>query len=183
MNSTETLPPLVWVDLEMTGLDPVRDHILEIAVVLTDKDLEVIAEGPNRVIHVEQAFFDALPGSQKQWLDEHGLVQDSIESTHTLAAIENEVLAFLTAHITQGTSPLCGNTISKDRAFLERHMPRVASLLHYRNIDVSTIKELARRWRPDIYESWQKKDAHRARDDILESIAELRHYRETFFRT
>ncbi len=173
---------MVWVDLEMTGLDPVRDHILEIAVVVTDKDLNVIAEGPDKVIHQTQEVFDAVSEEQQGWLREHNLIADSLTSPHILPDVENEVVAFLEEHVPKGVTPLCGNTISKDREFLARYMPRVIEHLHYRNIDVSTVKELARRWRPELYEQVKKKEAHRARDDIYESIAELRWYRDNFFK-
>lgn len=173
---------MVWVDLEMTGLDPMRDRILEIAVVVTDKDLQVVAEGPDRIIHEPQDFLDALPQEQKDFLHKNGLLVDVPQSVHLLPDVEDEVLAFLEQHVAKGLAPLCGNTISKDREFLARYMPRVTGYLHYRNIDVSTIKELARRWRPDIFEHVQKKETHRARDDIYESIEELTWYREQFFK-
>jgi len=173
---------MVWVDLEMTGLDPMRDRILEIAVVVTDKDLNVIAEGPNRIIHEPQEFLDALPQEQKDFLHKDGLWVDSPASPHLLQDVEVEVVAFLQEHVEAGKAPLCGNTISKDRAFLEVHMPRVTEHLHYRNIDVSSIKELARRWRLEVYEQVKKKETHRAREDIFESIEELKWYRKSLFR-
>lgn len=173
---------MVWVDLEMTGLDPVRDHILEIAVVVTDKDLNVVAEGPNRIIHESQEFLNALPDEQKAFLHKDGLWLDAPASTHLLPDVEDELVKFLEEYVEKGRAPLCGNTISKDREFLTRYMPRVVEHLHYRNVDVSTIKELARRWKPEVLEQVQKKETHRARDDIYESIEELELYREQFFK-
>lgn len=175
--------PLVWVDLEMTGLDIATDHIVEIAVVVTDKNLNVLAEGPNRIIHLSQDVLDALTEDRKTFMKMDGLWRDVPESTNELRDVENEVLAFLQSHVEQGTAPLCGNTISKDRQFLEKEMPRVIEHLHYRNIDVSSVKELARRWRPDVFDQVKKAQNHRALDDIYESIEELKVYREYFFKT
>jgi oligoribonuclease len=172
---------MVWVDLEMTGLDPLQDRILEIAIVVTDKDLNVVAEGPCRIIHESRAFLERLPEEQKQFLHKDGLWDDAPKSTHLLPDVEDEVVAFLEQQVPKGVAPLCGNTISKDREFLTHHMPRVVEHLHYRNIDVSSLKELARRWKPELLGQVKKKETHRARDDIYESIEELKLYRRELF--
>ena len=171
---------LVWMDLEMTGLDVLKDTIVEIATIITDENLEIIAEGPNRIIHVDEAFLNTR---NRAFLDEHGLTPEILESTLTLHDAEVETLAFLHKWISPQSSPLCGNSIGMDRRFLAFHMPSIDEYLHYRSIDVSSIKELARRWHPAVFKEVQtlKKETHRARDDILESIAELQLYRERFF--
>ena len=179
---------LVWVDLEMTSLVDVRtDRITEIAVILTDKDLNVIAEGPEIVIHVDDALFDRdrVPASARAIYGDNGLRKLSAESTISLEEAEQKVLAFLQEHVAEKTAPLCGNTIHMDRHFLRIHMPRVDEYLFYRCIDVSSIKELARRWAPPIYEEAERRKGekpHRAKGDILNSIEELRFYRDTFFK-
>ncbi len=182
MESGAVAGRLVWIDLEMTGLDITTDHIIEIAVVVTDANLAVVAEGPDRVIHYDQSMLDLLSEDRQEFMRMDGTWVDVPQSTHSLPEVEQEVLGFLIEHVEKGTAPLCGNTISKDRQFLEKEMPAVASYLHYRNIDVSSIKELARRWRPDLTERVQKQGRHRARDDIYESIDELVLYRNEFFK-
>jgi|SRR5690606_7155949 len=173
--------PLVWMDLEMSGLEPERHEILEIAVLVTDANLEVIAEGPDVVLHQPDAVLDAMD----EWCTQHhgdsGLTAAVKASTISLSDAEAEVLAFVRAHCPAGKSPLCGNSIGQDRRFLAAYMPQLESFLHYRNVDVSSIKELARRWYPRLEEP-SKKETHRAMDDILESIAELRFYRRSIFR-
>jgi oligoribonuclease len=173
--------PLVWMDLEMSGLDPDTCTILEIATLVTDADLNVIAEGPELVIHHDDAVLDAMD----EWCTKHhgasGLTAQVKASTISLADAESRTLDFIAAHCEARTAPLCGNTIWQDRRFLVKYMPRVDAHLHYRLVDVSTIKELGRRWYPDLKVPG-KSDAHRAMDDIRESIAELRFYREHLFR-
>lgn len=172
---------LVWMDLEMTGLDPERDVILEMATIITDGDLNVIAEGPVLALHQSEA---TLAGMD-EWNTTHhtasGLVQRvRTEGVGTLEA-EATTLAFIERHVEKGQAPLCGNTIWQDRRFLARYMPRLEGYLHYRMIDVSTVKELARRWRPELLAGFSKESQHLALADIRESIAELAYYRANFF--
>lgn len=173
---------LIWVDLEMTGLNPEVDRILEIATLVTDKDLNIVAEGPNLIVHQPDAILDAMD----EWCTTHhgesGLTQKVKDSELSEAAAEQQTLEFLEEWVEPGESPLCGNSIWQDRRFLIRYMPGLDSYCHYRNIDVSTVKELARRWRPEVAEGVQKKGSHRALDDIKESIDELKHYRANFFK-
>lgn len=178
----QTNQRLIWLDLEMTGLDPERDRIIEIATLVTDADLNLVAEGPNLVIHQD----DALLAGMDEWNTEHhgasGLTQRVRVSTLNEAEAEQQTLAFLRQHLPAGVSPLCGNSICQDRRFLWRYMPRLEAYFHYRHLDVSTLKELYKRWWPEA-EKFSKKSAHRALDDIHESIAELRFYRTHFIRT
>lgn len=172
---------LVWVDLEMTGLDPARHAIVEIATVVTDAELRIVAEGPSLVVHASE---DALAGMDDYVRDLHtksGLLDRIRSSTISLAEAEAATLRFVRDHGPPRSSPLCGNSIHKDRQFLERHMPALEAHLHYRNIDVSTLKELVRRWYGERVPPFAKGDKHRALDDIRESIAELRYYRERVF--
>ena len=173
--------PLVWIDLEMSGLDPEQHHILEAAVVITDGELNIIAQGPNLIVHQEQSVLDAMD----EWCTTHhgdsGLSAAVQASELTLAAAEEQLLAFIAEHCPAGTAPLCGNSIGQDKRFLVRYMPKLDAYLHYRIIDVSSIKELARRWYPSL-SAPPKKETHRALDDILESIEELRFYRSSIFR-
>jgi oligoribonuclease len=173
---------LIWVDLEMTGLNPDTDRIIEIATVVTDKDLNVLAQGPNLVVHQSDEALDAMD----EWCTTHhgesGLTQRVKDSTLSDADAEAETLMFLKEWVEPGASPLCGNSIWQDRRFLVRYMPFLDAFCHYRNIDVSTLKELARRWHPEVLKGFQKQGSHRALDDILESIGELKHYREHFIR-
>lgn len=168
---------LVWIDLEMTGLDPDQDHILEIATLITDKDLDLLAEGPTLIVHQPDSVLDAM----NEWCVVHhgesGLTQKVRDSQVSLAQAEQETLAFVQQWVNEGQSPLCGNSIWQDRRFLIKHMPRLDAYFHYRNIDVSTLKELAFRWRPELKLGFEKKGAHRALDDIKESIEELKYYR------
>ncbi len=172
---------LVWMDLEMTGLDPAEDLILEIATIITDDDLNIMAEGPELVIHQSDDVLRAM----NPWCIEHhaasGLTARVQQSRVSTAEAEQLTLAFLHQHCSEDSPPLCGNSIHQDRRFLQAWMPELEAFFHYRNIDVSTIKELARRWYADDVVP-QKKEAHRALDDIRESIAELRHYRQALFR-
>ena len=177
----EAAPRLVWVDLEMTGLDPRTCTIVEIATIVTDQDLNVLAEGPSLVIHPTDEALAGMSSFVRELHTKSGLLDRIQASTITLAEAERETLAFLAAHTTKGVSPLCGNSVWKDRAFLEAYMPDVVSFLHYRLIDVSTIKELVRRWYPPPLHAPKKKEAHRALEDIRESIEELRWYRSRIF--
>ncbi|MBY6028138.1 oligoribonuclease [Halomonas sp. DP8Y7-1] len=173
---------LIWIDLEMTGLDPQRERIIEVATLITDGDLNVIAEGP--VIAVNQS--EALLAGMDEWNTrthgESGLVERVRKSTVDTAGAERQTLAFLAAHVAPGSSPMCGNSIHQDRRFLEREMPELWAFFHYRNLDVSTLKELAKRWNPEALEGFSKRNVHLAMDDIKESIAELAHYRKTFLK-
>ena len=172
---------LIWIDLEMTGLNPDADRIIEIATVVTDSDLNVLATGPVRVIHQSEA---CLAGMD-EWNTSHhgasGLTEAVRRSDCDEAQAERETLEFLGQHVAFGVSPMCGNSICQDRRFLARWMPDLERFFHYRNLDVSTLKELARRWYPDQVEELQKASAHRALEDIRESIRELEHYRRLMF--
>ncbi len=173
---------LVWMDLEMTGLDPDRDTILEIATLITTSGLELVAEGPVLAIHQSAKTMAAMD----EWNREHhgasGLTQRVLASTVSMARAEQSVLQFVQQYCPPRTSPLCGNSICQDRRFLARHMPAFEAYLHYRNIDVSTLKELVRRWYPDGPQAPEKRHSHLALDDIRESIEELRFYRRHYFR-
>lgn len=177
---------LCWVDLEMTSIrDVLVDRITEIAVVLTDKDLNVVAEGPEIVIHADPALFRDIPEHTRAVHDASGIEAAVAASTTTMAEAEEQVLAFLKEHCVEGTAPLCGNSIHMDRHFLRMQMRSVNDYLFYRCIDVSSIKELARRWAPELYEEAEKRKGekpHRAKGDILNSIAELKFYRDNFFK-
>ena len=173
---------LVWIDLEMTGLDPNKERIIEVATLITDADLNVVAEGP--VIAVKQS--DSLLASMDDWNQkthgESGLVARVKASSVETASAEQQTLDFLRQYVTPGSSPMCGNSIHQDRRFLEREMPALWSFFHYRNLDVSSVKELAKRWNPGALAGFSKRNVHLAMDDIKESIAELAHYRNTFLR-
>ena len=172
---------LVWIDMEMTGLDPEADVILEIASLVTDNNLDVIAQGPALVIHQNES---AL-ASMDKWNTEHhtasGLVQRVRRSEVSVTEAEAVTLQFVQRYAEQHAAPLCGNSVWQDRRFLKRYMPLLEDWLHYRIVDVSTVKELARRWKPELVDGFTKKNTHRALDDIRESVAELKHYRERFF--
>lgn len=167
----------------MTGLDPDRHHIVEIATLLTDDDLALVAEGPDLIVHATPAELAAMDQFVTDMHTRSGLLPEIQASTVTLADATEATLSFLREHIAEPrTVPLCGNSIGTDRRFLAKHMSEVEDFLHYRSIDVSTVKELARRWRPDAFASAPKKrGGHRAMDDIRESLEELRHYRATMF--
>lgn len=174
---------LIWIDLEMTGLSPERDVIIEIATVVTDADLNVLAEGPALAIHQ----CDAVLAGMDEWnTRQHGgsgLTERVRSSAVTTRAAEQATLDFLSAWVPPGKSPMCGNTICQDRRFLARHMPRLESFFMYRNLDVSTLKELARRWHPEVFAGFSKNSSHLALDDIRDSIAELQYYRKHLLRT
>ncbi|RMG31255.1 MAG: oligoribonuclease [Gammaproteobacteria bacterium] len=173
---------LVWIDLEMTGLDPDTDRILEIATIVTTRDLDIVAEGPVIAIHQPEAVLAAMDDWNREHHGRSGLIDRVRSSRYSEADAEAETLAFLARHVPERTSPMCGNSICQDRRFLARGMPRLEAWFHYRNLDVSTIKELAARWAPELLSGFRKQNTHRALEDIRESIAELRYYRERFFR-
>jgi oligoribonuclease len=173
---------LVWIDLEMTGLDPARDRIIEIATVVTDKQLEVLAEGPVIAIHQDDATLAAMDDWNTRQHGESGLVGRVRASRASERDAELATLAFLARFAEPGASPMCGNSICQDRRFLVRWMPELEKFFHYRNLDVSTLKELARRWAPSVAGGLRKESRHLALEDVRDSIAELRYYREHFLR-
>lgn len=175
---------LAWMDLEMTGLDPVRHRIVEIATLITDDELQIVAEGPDLVVRLEDGDLAAMDDFVRTMHTKSGLLPAIEASTVSLAEAGEATMAFLRQHIAQaGTVPLCGNSIGTDRRFLAAWLPEVESYLHYRSIDVSTVKELAKRWYPDAYARAPKKaGGHRALDDIRESVAELVYYRNALFK-
>ncbi|MBS7455755.1 oligoribonuclease [Coralloluteibacterium stylophorae] len=168
---------LIWIDLEMTGLDPDTDSILEIATVVTDRDLDVVAEGPELAIRHPLERLEAMDEWNRNQHGRSGLWQRVLESEVSMIEAETRTLDFLAQWVPERRSPMCGNSICQDRRFLYRLMPRLERWFHYRNLDVSTIKELARRWAPDIAKGYSKDSAHTALSDVHDSIAELRHYR------
>jgi oligoribonuclease len=173
---------LVWLDMEMTGLDPEKERIIEVAVVVTEPDLTLVAQGPVLVIHQDDALLDAMDKWNKSTHGKSGLIDRVKASTLTEAQAEEQLLEFLPRYVPAGKSPLCGNTISQDRRFMFKYMPRLEAYFHYRNLDVSTLKELSLRWKPEVYRSFTKQSRHEALADIYESIEELKHYREHFFK-
>ncbi len=173
---------LIWIDMEMTGLKPDTDRILEVALVVTDHDLNTVAEGPVWVVRQPDAALDAMDAWNKATHGRSGLIDKVRAATCDEAAVESEALAFLSQHVPPKISPMCGNSICQDRRFLARWMPSLEDYFHYRNLDVSTLKELARRWKPDVLKGVPKEGKHEALADVYESIAELRHYREAFVR-
>jgi oligoribonuclease len=173
---------LIWIDLEMTGLDPDRDRVIEIATIVTDADLNTLAEGPVLAVHQSEPVLAAMDEWNTRQHGQSGLIERVRASTFDETAVEAQTIAFLARFIEAGKSPMCGNSVCQDRRFMARHLPLLEAYFHYRNLDVSTVKELARRWRPDVFAGYRKKGSHLALDDIRESIAELRHYRATFFR-
>ena len=173
---------LIWLDMEMTGLEPDRDRIIEIAIVITDTRLETVAEGPVIAVHQPDAVLDAMDDWNKRTHGKSGLIDRVRASTVSEAEAERQMLAFVATYLPKRTSPMCGNSVCQDRRFLARWMPGLEAWFHYRNLDVSTVKELARRWRPEVYEGVKKAGTHTALADIHESIAELRHYRDHFLR-
>ncbi|EPG5417154.1 oligoribonuclease [Pseudomonas aeruginosa] len=173
---------LIWIDLEMTGLDPDRDVIIEMATIVTDSDLNTLAEGPVIAIHQPEEILAGMDEWNTRQHGQSGLTQRVRESTVSMAEAEAQTLAFLEQWVPKRSSPICGNSICQDRRFLYRHMSRLEGYFHYRNLDVSTLKELAARWAPQVRESFKKGNTHLALDDIRESIAELRHYRDHFIK-
>jgi len=169
---------LIWIDLEMTGLDPGQDSILEIATVVTDKSLNILAEGPEFAIRHELSRLEAMDDWNRNQHRKSGLWQRVLDSTADIATAEALTMDFLVRWVAPGKSPMCGNSICQDRRFLHRLMPRLERFFHYRNLDVSTLKELARRWAPEISKGFNKDSAHTALSDVRDSIAELGYYRQ-----
>lgn len=174
---------LIWIDLEMTGLNPDTDLVIEIATVVTDSNLKVLAQGPVLAISQPQAALDAMDEWNTTHHNASGLVKRIQASNISEQDAIEQTIEFLKPWVDAGVSPLCGNTIGQDRRFLVRHMPELDAYFHYRSIDVSTLKELAKRWEPQMLKGFKKKGAHLALDDILESIEELKYYREHFIKT
>ncbi len=172
---------LVWIDLEMTGLDLNKERIIEIATIVTDSDLNVLSEGPVLAIIQEQIFFDHMDNWNVTHHSKSGLLERIESAGVGEREAEASTLAFIEHYVSEGEAPLCGNSVCQDRRFLNRYMPDLESFLHYRNIDVSSIKELCKRWKPEVHEQIRKSGSHSALIDIRESIEELRVYREYFF--
>lgn len=172
---------LIWIDLEMTGLSPEADVVIEIATLVTDRDLRTLAEGPVLAIHHDESVLARMDDWNQRQHGQSGLLERVRASRIDMAHAEAQTLAFLAQHVPPGSSPMCGNSICQDRRFLARHMPQLERFFHYRNLDVSTLKELARRWAPGVLDGVRKSGAHLALDDIRDSVAELRHYRATLF--
>jgi oligoribonuclease len=173
---------LIWIDMEMTGLVPERDRNIEVALVVTDANLNTVAEAPVWVVHQDDAVLAAMDAWNQGTHGKSGLIDKVKASTLDEAAVEDAALAFLAQHIGAKLSPMCGNSICQDRRFLARWMPRLEDYFHYRNLDVSTLKELVRRWKPEIMKGIPKEGKHEALADVLESIQELAYYREHFIR-
>jgi oligoribonuclease len=173
---------LVWLDMEMTGLVPETDRIIEIAMVVTDNDLNTIAEAPTLVVHQADSILDAMDNWNKSTHGKSGLIDRIKASALDEAQVEEQCLAFLKEHVPVRTSPMCGNSICQDRRFMARWMPKLEDYFHYRNLDVSTLKELAKRWKPEVASGIKKHGKHEALADIYESIEEMKHYRENFLK-
>ena len=169
---------LIWIDLEMTGLKPDTDRIIELAIVITDERLEPVAEGPVRVVHHGDHVLEGMDSWNKATHGRSGLITKVKASSLSEADVEAEMIDFLSGYVPAGASPMCGNSVCQDRRFLARYMPRLEAYFHYRNLDVSTLKELARRWKPQLMSGLVKQGKHEALADIYESIEELRYYRE-----
>jgi oligoribonuclease len=173
---------LVWIDCEMTGLDPEKERLLEIAVVVTGPNLTPRVEGPVCVIHQSDELLNKMDAWNKGTHGRSGLIDKVKASTTTEQDAEEQILAFIKKYVSKNASPLCGNTISQDRRFLVKFMPKLEAYLHYRNLDVSTLKELSKRWKPEVFNSFKKQQKHTALADVHESIEELVHYREHFIK-
>ena len=173
---------LIWIDMEMSGLNPDADRILEVALVVTSPQLERLAEGPVLVVHQADAVLDGMDDWNKSTHARSGLIEKVRQSRLNESDVETQMIEFLTPWIGAGRSPMCGNSICQDRRFLARHMPRLEAYFHYRNLDVSTLKELVKRWKPEIASGVKKDGKHEALADIYESIEEMKYYREHFIR-
>jgi oligoribonuclease len=175
--------PLIWVDMEMSGLKPDIDRILEIAMIVTDAQLNVIATAPVWVVHQDDEVLNSMDAWNKGTHTKSGLVDKVKASPLSENEVEEQCIAFLKQYVKANIAPMCGNTICQDRRFMARYMPKLEAYFHYRNVDVSTIKELCKRWQPNLVKGFEKQQAHTALADILESIEELRYYREHFFKS
>jgi oligoribonuclease len=173
---------LVWIDMEMTGLNPDHDRVIELAAIVTDAELNVLAEGPVFTIHQSDQVLDGMDAWNKGTHGRSGLIDRVKASTTTEEQASAAMIEFLKAYVPAGTAPMCGNSICQDRRFMARHMPTLEAFFHYRNLDVSTLKELAKRWRPEVYNSFKKQQRHTALADVQESIDEMEHYREHFLK-
>ena len=173
---------LIWIDMEMSGLSPDTDRVLEVALVVTDAELNTIAEAPVLVVHQSDAVLDGMDNWNKGTHGKSGLIDKVKASTQSDADVEAQMIAFLKEHVPHRTSPMCGNSICQDRRFLARHMPELEAYFHYRNLDVSTLKELAKRWKPKLLDGFKKENKHTALADIYESIEEMKYYREHFIK-
>jgi len=173
---------LIWLDCEMTGLDPERDRIIEIAVVVTGPALEIRTEGPVLVVHQNKEQLDKMDAWNKGTHGKSGLIEKVKASTITEEEAQARLILFLGEYVPKKASPMCGNSVGQDRRFLARYMPKLEAFFHYRNLDVSTLKELSKRWRPDVYASFKKQQRHTALADVHESIDELEHYRKHFLK-
>jgi oligoribonuclease len=167
--------------MEMTGLEPKQDRIIEVATLITDGDLNVLAEGPVLAVHQSDEVLAGMDEWNQRTHGESGLVERVRKSKLNEADVEAQTIAFLQRYAERGSSPMCGNSVHQDRRFMVKYMPSLADFFHYRNLDVSTVKELAKRWRPDVASSYKKQGTHQAMDDIRDSVNELKHYREHFF--
>ncbi|EGI78618.1 oligoribonuclease [Hylemonella gracilis] len=173
---------LVWIDCEMTGLDPEKERLIEIAIIVTGPNLEPRIEGPVMVIHQSDEILDKMDAWNKGTHGRSGLIEKVKASTLTEEEAEEQLLAFIKQYVPKSVTPMCGNTISQDRRFLVKYMPKLEAWFHYRNLDVSTLKELAKRWRPEVYSAFKKAQKHTALADVHESIDELMHYRAHFLK-
>ncbi len=173
---------LIWIDMEMTGLVPESDRIIEVALVVTDSQLNTVAEAPVLVVHQDNAVLDAMDDWNKNTHGRSGLIDKVKASVLSDAQVEAQMISFLQEYVPSGVSPMCGNSICQDRRFLARWMPKLESYFHYRNLDVSTLKELVKRWKPEIAKGLKKHGKHEALADIYESIEELKYYREHFIK-
>jgi len=174
---------LIWIDMEMTGLKPEVDRIIEVALVITDQELNVVAEGPVQVVHQPDDVLDAMDSWNKSTHGRSGLIDKVKISIASEAQVEEELVRFVTAYVPPNSSPMCGNSVCQDRRFLARYMPGLEACFHYRNLDVSTLKELARRWKPEVLAGLSKQSKHEALADIYESIDELKYYRAHLLRS
>lgn len=173
---------LVWIDMEMTGLNPDNDRVIEVAAIVTDANLNILAEGPVFAIHQPDEVLDGMDAWNKGTHGRSGLIDRVKASSVTEAQAESEMIEFLRKYVPEGKSPMCGNSICQDRRFMARHMPKLEAFFHYRNLDVSTLKELCRRWKPELIAGFKKHQLHTALADIRESVEELKYYREHFIK-